>query len=126
MFLSRKAVQKVPLSGMGRNLIAKRGLIDGNEYAFEMASSSVRFGRGVSAEIGHDLIALGVKQNVCLVTDKTLASLPPVKIVADALKNAGVQFEIFDDVQVSKLLLHVLITIFLLIVFYGTSIFCAG
>ena len=100
MFLSRKTIQRVTLSAIGRSLVARRGLIDGNEYAFEMASSSVRFGRGVSREVGHDLVSMGIRKNVCLVTDKTLASLPPVKIVADALKNAGVEFEIFDDVQV--------------------------
>lgn len=100
MFVSRHAAKRVPLGAVGRSLVAKRGLIDGNEYAFEMASSSVRFGRGVSREIGHDLVSMGVRKNVCLVTDKTLATLPPVKIVADALRQAGVEFEIFDDVQV--------------------------
>jgi hydroxyacid-oxoacid transhydrogenase len=79
---------------------SRRTLIDGNEYAFEMASSTVRFGRGVSREIGYDLLALGIKQKVCLVTDKTLVNLSPVKIVSEALHRVGVEFEIFDDVQV--------------------------
>ena len=70
------------------------------DYAFEMASSSVRVGRGVSKEIGHDLIAMGLKDQVCVVTDKNLVNLPPFKIVADALKAAGVQFTVFDDVSV--------------------------
>ncbi len=47
------------------------------------------------------MVSMGITKNVCLVTDKTLASLPPVKIVSDALKQANVQFEVFDDVQVS-------------------------
>ncbi len=52
------------------------------------------------SEVGYDFLALGIKDKVCLVTDKTLANLPPVKKVADALHQAGVSFEIFDDVQV--------------------------
>lgn len=80
--------------------VIKRTLIDGNEYAFEMASSTTRFGRGVSKEIGYDLQAMGITKKVCLVTDKTLVNLPPVKTVSDALRNCGIEFEIFDDVQV--------------------------
>lgn len=79
---------------------AKRTLIDGNEYAFEMASSTTRFGRGVSREVGYDLQAMGITKKVCLVTDKTLVNLPPVKVVAEALRSTGIEFEIFDDVQV--------------------------
>lgn len=47
------------------------------------------------------MVSMGITNNVCLMTDKTLANLPPVKVVADALKQANVQFEIFDDVNVS-------------------------
>lgn len=48
------------------------------------------------------MVSMGITKNVCLMTDKTLANLPPVKIVADALRQANVEFEIFDDVNVSK------------------------
>jgi hydroxyacid-oxoacid transhydrogenase len=70
-----------------------------SEYAFEMASSTVRFGRGVTREVGHDLLSMGVKGNVCVVTDKGLLDLHPVKAVSAALRAAGIDFEIFDDVQ---------------------------
>jgi hypothetical protein len=80
--------------------LSRRAFGDESEYAFEMASSATRFGRGVSREVGYDLRALGVNKNVCLMTDRTLVNLPPVLTVADALKKAGVEFTIFDDVQV--------------------------
>jgi hydroxyacid-oxoacid transhydrogenase len=38
------------------------------EYAFEMAASSIRFGRGVTREIGMDLAEMGV-QKVMVLTD---------------------------------------------------------
>lgn len=70
------------------------------EYAFEMASSSIRFGRGVTKEIGQDLLALGLTKNVCIVTDPNMANLPPMKTVMDSLTRAGVEFEVFDEVAV--------------------------
>jgi hydroxyacid-oxoacid transhydrogenase len=85
--------------------LTRRAFSGDSEYAFEMASSATRFGKGASREVGYDLQGLGITKNVCLMTDKTLASLPPVQIVADALKKAGVEFTIFDDVQVRDLCL---------------------
>jgi hydroxyacid-oxoacid transhydrogenase len=70
------------------------------EYAFEMASSTVRVGRGVTKEIGHDLLCMGLKTNICVVTDKNLAFLPPVKQVLDSLTACGIQYDVFDDVTV--------------------------
>jgi hydroxyacid-oxoacid transhydrogenase len=72
----------------------------GMEYAFEMAASSVRVGRGVTKEIGHDMLALGLKDKVCVVTDAHILNLPPMRAVADALTRAGVNFEVFSEVGV--------------------------
>jgi hydroxyacid-oxoacid transhydrogenase len=56
------------------------------EYAFEMSSSSVRFGRGVTKEVGFDVAhSLGIKDKVCVMTDTTMATLPPMKAVVDSL-----------------------------------------
>eukprot|EP00064_Thunnus_orientalis_P024482 superscaffoldBa00010559_g24777 len=62
------------------------------DYAFEMASSNIRYGEGVSREIGMDLQNLGAR-NVCLMTDKNLSRLPPVKAVLESLAKNGVNFK---------------------------------
>jgi len=76
------------------------GAIISPEYAFEMASSSVRFGRGVTKEIGEDLKALGLTKNVCVVTDPYMATLPPMTAVLDSLKKTGIEYKVFDQVCV--------------------------
>ena len=44
-----------------------------NEYAFEMASSSIRYGDGVTKEVGLDVVNLGIK-NLVVITDKNVCS----------------------------------------------------
>ena len=70
-----------------------------HEYAFEMAASSVRFGTGVTREVGQDLIDLGVRRAL-VVTDPVVARLPPVATVLTALGDAGVTAVVFDRVRV--------------------------
>lgn len=69
------------------------------DTAFEMAVSSIRFGKGVTKEVGMDLAELGAK-NVLVVTDGTLRLLPPVQTVADALEAAKIRYTIYDRVRV--------------------------
>ncbi|XP_034039589.1 hydroxyacid-oxoacid transhydrogenase, mitochondrial [Thalassophryne amazonica] len=69
------------------------------DYAFEMASSNIRYGGGVTREIGMDLRNLGV-QNVCLMTDRNLSHLPPVKAVLESLLKNCVTYRVYDDVRV--------------------------
>jgi hydroxyacid-oxoacid transhydrogenase len=69
------------------------------EYAFEMSASNIRFGPGVTREIGMDLAELKVKRAL-VVTDPNLARLPPVATVLESLKSEGVQFELFDRTHV--------------------------
>ncbi len=47
-----------------------------NEFAFEMAASNIRFGPGVTREIGMDLADLGVR-NALVITDPGLARMTP-------------------------------------------------
>jgi hydroxyacid-oxoacid transhydrogenase len=47
------------------------------DTAFEMATSSIRFGAGITAEIGMDLADAGQKKAL-VITDPLLADLPPV------------------------------------------------
>ncbi|XP_047583185.1 hydroxyacid-oxoacid transhydrogenase, mitochondrial isoform X1 [Lutra lutra] len=69
------------------------------DYAFEMAVSNIRYGAGVTKEVGMDLQNMGAK-NVCLMTDKNLSQLPPVQMVMDSLVKNGINFKVYDNVRV--------------------------
>jgi hydroxyacid-oxoacid transhydrogenase len=69
------------------------------EYAFEMATSSVRFGTGVTREVGADLQALGVRRAL-VITDPSVSRLAPMQTVRSSLETAGIAFEVFDRVRV--------------------------
>ena len=70
-----------------------------NETAFEMATSSIRFGHGVTAEVGMDLAELKVR-NVMVVADPNLVSSLPVSTVLESLETHRVLFKLFDAVHV--------------------------
>jgi hydroxyacid-oxoacid transhydrogenase len=70
-----------------------------NEIAFEMATSNLRFGVGVTGEVGTDLVDLGV-QTALVVTDSNLSKLSPVRTVLESLDAAGVKAVLFDRVRV--------------------------
>ncbi|KAI1080062.1 Dehydroquinate synthase-like protein [Whalleya microplaca] len=69
------------------------------EYAFEMAASSIRFGPGVTQEVGMDFKNMGATR-VCVVTDSTVRHLTAVKQVEEALSREGIECVIFDQVRV--------------------------
>ena len=69
------------------------------EYAFEMATSNIRFGTGVTREVGMDLVDLGVRRAL-VVTDATVARLAPVQTVLSALETSGVEALLYDRVRV--------------------------
>jgi hydroxyacid-oxoacid transhydrogenase len=69
------------------------------EYAFEMAASSIRFGRGVTREIGMDLAEMGV-QKVMVLSDARLAKLKPVDTVLQSLRDNRITHALFDRVRV--------------------------
>jgi hydroxyacid-oxoacid transhydrogenase len=70
-----------------------------HEIAFEMAASNVRFGAGVTREVGMDLVGLGVRRAL-VVTDPNLTRLAPVQIALSALEAAGVEAVLYDRVRV--------------------------
>src|ERR1035437_2200304 len=72
---------------------------EGNENVFAVDIASITFGHGVLKETGEHAKALGMKR-VALFTDKTLVGLPYVAQVHGALKAAGVDVVIFDEVKV--------------------------
>jgi hydroxyacid-oxoacid transhydrogenase len=69
------------------------------EYAFEMASSAIRFGFGVTREVGAELTDLGL-HSVLVFTDPNLRALPPVATVLESLEAHKIRFSIFDRVHV--------------------------
>ncbi len=69
------------------------------EIAFEMAVSSVRFGPGVTREVGLDLKDLGARHTL-VITDPVLRNLPAVLTALESLDSAKVPFTIYDRVRV--------------------------
>ena len=69
-----------------------------NDTAFEMATSSIRFGAGITAEIGMDIADARLK-NALVITDPVLAGLPPVEKVKASLENQNIQYAIYDKVK---------------------------
>ena len=69
------------------------------DAAFEMAASSIRFGVGVTREVGMDLADLGARL-VMVLTDPVLAGLPPVQAVIESLEASRVPFALYGDVRV--------------------------
>jgi hydroxyacid-oxoacid transhydrogenase len=70
-----------------------------NDIAFEMAVSSVRFGVGVTREVGMDLKDLGAT-NALVVTDPILSAMKPVQTVMESLRDSGVAATLYDRVRV--------------------------
>jgi len=70
-----------------------------NDYAFEMATSSLRFGAGATREIGMDLVDLGIRRAMVL-TDPNLRTLPPAERVLESLDHQGITYSVFDQVRV--------------------------
>jgi hydroxyacid-oxoacid transhydrogenase len=69
------------------------------DTAFEMAVSSVRFGVGVTDEVGMDLNEMGVR-SALVVTDPVVARLPPVRTVTESLTRSGIRFAVYDRVRI--------------------------
>src|SRR5690349_14685668 len=69
------------------------------DFAFEMAASAVRFGVGVTREVGMDLKELGT--TLALVgTGPTIAGLPPVHTVLDSVDASDIKYVLYDRVRV--------------------------
>src|ERR1700674_1384720 len=69
------------------------------EYAFDTPASSIRFGPGVTREIGMDLAEMKV-QKAMVLTDANLARLKPVATVVESLRENRIPFALFDRVRV--------------------------
>ena len=69
------------------------------DYAFEIATSSIRFGSGTTGEVGMDLLDRGIKR-VMVLTDPNLMHLLPVKTVLASLSRENISYQLFDGVRV--------------------------
>lgn len=69
------------------------------ETAFTMDTSSIKYGPGVTHEVGYDMGQLGARR-VMVITDPNLAASEPVAITLAALKKEGIEAVLFDRVRV--------------------------
>jgi hydroxyacid-oxoacid transhydrogenase len=69
------------------------------ESAFIMDTSSIKFGPGVTREVGADMAALGTRR-VMVVTDPNLVKSEAVAITLEALRAEGIDAVLYDRVRV--------------------------
>ena len=69
------------------------------DTAFQMAASNVRFGQGVTAEIGMDLRDMDVKRTL-VVMDPALIDLPIGGVVRNSLQQNDIGFDIFSELSI--------------------------
>jgi hydroxyacid-oxoacid transhydrogenase len=70
-----------------------------HDTAFELAAASIRFGPGVTREVGFDLADLGV-QHVLVLSDPIVGRLPPVQTVLESLEDNRIRCSRYDRVRV--------------------------
>lgn len=70
-----------------------------HDTAFQISTSNLRFGSGVTREVGLDLIELGARR-VLLVIDPALRTLPTGVTVLESLDAAKINYTVFDRVEV--------------------------
>jgi hydroxyacid-oxoacid transhydrogenase len=69
------------------------------ENAFTMDTSSIKYGPGVTREIGYDMEEQGCRR-VMVVTDPNLRDSHPVAVTLDALRARGIDAVLFDQSSV--------------------------
>ncbi|MBK5108360.1 MAG: iron-containing alcohol dehydrogenase [Anaerolineales bacterium] len=70
-----------------------------NETAFVMKMSNIKYGPGVTREVGFDMRTLGAK-HVMVVADPNLVNLSPVNITLEALEDQGIETHLFENVSI--------------------------
>ena len=69
------------------------------ETAFSMDTSSIKFGPGVTREVGYEMQRLGARR-VMVVTDPGMAGSHAVSVTLESLQAEGIVAVLFDDVSV--------------------------
>lgn len=70
-----------------------------HEIAFEMATSSLRYGPGVTSEVGMDLKDLGIN-NVMVLVDPNLVQSLAVTTALKSLEDEKIDYSLYDKVRV--------------------------
>ena len=70
-----------------------------NEYAIELATSNIRYGFGVTRELGMDLAERRAHM-VMVVTDPHIAKLAPLERTLESLEDNDISWKLFDRVKV--------------------------
>ena len=90
-------------SGRGSGLTRSGSRVAGNtaakESAFTLDTSSIKYGPGVTREVGFDMKNLGAER-VMVVTDPRLADSEPVAVALAALRAEGIDAVLYDQVRV--------------------------
>ena len=69
------------------------------ETAFSMETSSIKYGRGVTREVGFEMRRLGSRR-VMVVTDPIMARSEPVDVAMAALRGESIDAVLFDRVEI--------------------------
>ncbi len=69
------------------------------DTAFQMSASNIRVGAGITREIGMDLVDLGLRR-VLVFVDPALKDLHPGQAVAESLREARLDFDVYDRIVV--------------------------
>lgn len=64
-----------------------------------MSASNIRFGPGVSQELGADLRNLGANK-VLVVTDLNVVKLPSVNLAFESLEKNNISFDVYDQTRI--------------------------
>lgn len=72
---------------------------DGNESIFTVDFSSIKYGPGALEELHFDVRQLGMTR-IALFTDPHVRTLEPVHNSLQTMRNAGINFEIYDEVSI--------------------------
>ncbi len=70
-----------------------------NDTAFQMAASNIRFGQGITREVGMDLIDLKAKRTL-VVIDRALVDLSVGETLFASLNSSKIDYEVFSDVKI--------------------------
>ena len=69
------------------------------DTAFQMAASNIRYGQGVTREIGMDLVELGAKRALVII-DPVLKVLQTGQTVLESIQRAGIDHSVYDAISV--------------------------